>query len=96
MELELLIIKTKANLWAIRERIKIARNDIETKRPEATAYITGALQSEKELAEAYQMFTDLYEHALAISRENNVLARRNIELMRRVKELETEVQTNNF
>lgn len=96
MELGLLIIKTKANLWAIRQRIKIAREEIQTKRPEARAYIDGALQSEEELAEAYQMFTDLYEHALAISRENNVLARRNIELMRKVHELETEVKTQNF
>ena len=96
MELGLLIIKTKANLWAIKERIKIARNEIEAKRPEAKAYITGALQSEKELTEAYQMFTDLYEHALSISLENNVLARRNIELMRRVQELEMEIKTSNF
>ena len=85
MELGLLIIKTKANLWAIKERIKIARNDI-----------TGALQSEKELTEAYQMFTDLHEHAVSLSRENTILASRNIELMRKVQELEMEIKTSNF
>jgi soluble cytochrome b562 len=45
MELGLEIIKTRANLWAIQQRIKTARKQIIKTRPEATDYIQGAEQS---------------------------------------------------
>lgn len=96
MELGLEIIKTRANLWTINQRIKNARIDIEKKRPEATDYINGALQSEEELLEAISFFTRLHEHAVSLSRENTILANRNIDLARRVKELELEIKTSNF
>ena len=96
MELALEIIKTRANLWTINQRIKNARLDIEKKRPEAKEYIQGAIQSEEELLEAISFFSRLHEHAVSLSRENTILASRNIELARRVKELETEIQTSNF
>jgi hypothetical protein len=96
MELGLEIIKTRANLWTINQRIKNARIDIEKKRPEATEYINGALQSEEELLEAISFFTRLYEHAVSLSRENTILANRNADLARRVKELELEIKTQSF
>jgi predicted transcriptional regulator len=96
MELGLEIIKTRTNLWTINQRIKNARLDIEKKRPEAKEYIQGAIQSEEELLEAISFFSRLYEHAVSLSRENTILANRNIELARRVKELETELQTSKF
>lgn len=96
MELGLEIIKTRTNLWTINQRIKNARIDIEKKRPEATDYINGALQSEEELLEAISFFTRLHEHAVSLSRENTILANRNIELARRVKELELEIKTQSF
>jgi predicted transcriptional regulator len=96
MELGLEIIKTRTNLWTINQRIKNARLDIEKKRPEAKEYIQGALQSEEELLEAISFFSRLYEHAVSLSRENTILASRNIELAIRVKELETELQTSKF
>lgn len=96
MELGLEIIKTRANLWTINQRIKNARLDIEKKRPEAKEYIQGALQSEEELLEAISFFSRLYEHAVSLSRENTILANRNIELAQRVKELEMEIKTNTF
>ena len=96
MELGLEIIKTRANLWTIQQRIKTAREQILKTRPEAKDYIQGAEQSEEELLEAISFFTRLHEHAVAMSRENTILASRNIELARRVKELETELQTNTF
>lgn len=96
MELGLEIIKTRTNLWTINQRIKNARLDIEKKRPEAKEYIQGAIQSEEELLEAISFFSRLHEHAVAISRENTILASRNIELARRVKELEMEIKTSKF
>lgn len=96
MELGLEIIKTRTNLWTINQRIKNARLDIEKKRPEAKEYIQGAIQSEEELLEAISFFSRLHEHAVAMSRENTILASRNIELARRVKELEMEIQTSKF
>jgi len=96
MELALEIIKTRANLWAIQQRIKTAREQILKTRPEAKDYIKGAEKSEQELLEAISFFSRLHEHAVAISRENTILASRNIELARRVKELEIEIQTSNF
>lgn len=96
MELGLEIIKTRTNLWTINQRIKNARLDIEKKRPEAKEYIQGAIQSEEELLEAISFFSRLHEHAVSLSRENTILASRNIELARRVKELEMEIQTSKF
>lgn len=96
MELGLEIIKTRVNLYSIRQRIKTAREQILKTRPEAKEYIQGAIQSEEELLEAISFFTRLHEHAVAMSRENTILASRNIELARRVKELETEIKTNTF
>jgi hypothetical protein len=96
MELGLEIIKTRANLWAIQQRIKTAREQILKTRPEAKDYIKGAEQSEQELLEAISFFSRLHEHAVAISRENTILASRNIDLLQRVKELEIEIQTSNF
>ena len=96
MELGLEIIKTRVNLYSIRQRIKTAREQILKTRPEAKDYIQGAEKSEEELLEAISFFTRLHEHAVAMSRENTILASRNIELARRVKELEMELQTNTF
>jgi soluble cytochrome b562 len=56
MELGLEIIKTRANLWAIQQRIKTARKQILKTRPEATDYIQGAEQSEQEILEAVSFF----------------------------------------
>lgn len=96
MELGLEIIKTRVNLYSIRQRIKTAREQILKTRPEAKDYIQGAEQSEEELLEAISFFTRLHEHAVAMSRENTILASRNIELARRVKELEMEIKTSKF
>lgn len=94
MDLGLQKIKTGANLWAIKQRIKNAREQILKTRPEATDYIKGAEQSEEELLEAISFLTNLYEHAVAISRENTILANRNIELSRQKHELENQLKYN--
>ena len=96
MDIGLQKIKTSVNLWAIKRRIQNARENILKTRPEATDYIKGAEQSEEELLEAISFLTNLYEHAVAISRENTILASRNMELAQLVKELEMEIQTSNF
>ena len=96
MDIGLHKIKTSANLWTIKKRIQNARENILKTRPEALDYIKGAEQSEEELLEAISFVTNLYEHAVSISRENTILASRNIELARRVKELEMEIQTQSF
>jgi predicted nuclease with TOPRIM domain len=88
MDIGLQKIKTGANLWAIKKRIQNAREQILKTRPEATDYIKGAEQSEEELLEAISFLTNLYEHAVSISRENTILASRNMELSQRVKELQ--------
>ena len=94
MDLGLQKIKTGANLWAIKQRIKNAREQILKTRPEATDYIKGAEQSEEELLEAISFLTNLYEHAVAISRENTILANRNMELSRQKHELEEQIKYN--
>lgn len=96
MDLTLTLIKTRVNLWTIKKRIENARLEIEKKRPEALEYIQGARQSEEELLEAYNTFQDLEAHALTLSRENIELARRNIYLQQRLKDLEFELKTSNF
>ena len=94
MDIGLQKIKTSVNLWTIKRRIQNARENILKTRPEATDYIKGAEQSEEELLEAISFLTNLYEHAVSISRENTILATRNMELQRRVKELENQIKYN--
>ena len=94
MDLGLQKIKTNANLWTIQQRIKSSREQILKTRPDATDYIKGAEQSEEELLEAISFVTNLYEHAVSISRENTILANRNIELSRQKHELEQQIKFN--
>lgn len=94
MDIGLQKIKTSANLWTIKQRIKSSREQILKTRPEATDYIKGAEQSEEELLEAISFLTNLYEHAVAISRENTILANRNMELQRQKNELENQLKFN--
>jgi hypothetical protein len=94
MDLGLHKIKTGVNLWAIKKRIQNARENILKTRPEAIEYIKGAEQSEEELLEAISFLTNLYEHAVSISRENTILANRNIELTRIKNELENQIKFN--
>lgn len=92
MDIGLQKIKTSANLWTIKKRIQNARENILKTRPDATDYIKGAEQSEEELLEAISFVTNLYEHAVAISRENTILATRNMELQRQKHELENQIK----
>lgn len=94
MDLGLHKIKTNANLWTIQQRIKSSREQILKTRPDATDYIKGAEQSEQELLEAISFLTNLYEHAISLSRENTILANRNIELTRVKHELEQQIKFN--
>lgn len=94
MDIGLQKIKTNANLWTIKKRIQNARENILKTRPDATDYIKGAEQSEEELLEAISFLTNLYEHAVAISRENTILANRNMELIRQKNELENQIKYN--
>lgn len=94
MDLGLHKIKTNANLWTIQQRIKSSREQILKTRPDATDYIKGAEQSEQELLEAISFLTNLYEHAISLSRENTILANRNIELTRVKHELENQLKFN--
>ena len=96
MDLGLHKIKTNANLWTIQQRIKSSREQILKTRPDATDYIKGAEQSEQELLEAISFLTNLYEHAISLSRENTILANRNIELSRIKHELEQQIKFNNI
>jgi uncharacterized protein YeeX (DUF496 family) len=94
MDLGLQKIKTGANLWAIKKRIQNAREQILKTRPKATDYIQGAEQSEEELLEAITFLTNLYEHAVSLSRENTILANRNMELSRQKHEIENQIKHN--
>jgi predicted nuclease with TOPRIM domain len=94
MDIGLQKIKANANLWAIKKRIQNAREQILKTRPEATDYIQGAEQSEDELLEAISFLTNLYEHAVSLSRENTILANRNMELSRQKHELENQIKHN--
>lgn len=96
MDIGLQKIKTNANLWTIKKRIQNARENILKTRPDAVDYIKGAEQSEQELLEAISFLTNLYEHAISLSRENTILANRNMELQRQKQELENQLKFNNI
>lgn len=92
MDLTLKIIKTKANIWSIYQRIKFGREKIEKERPTALDYINGAKQSEEELLEAYDSFTELSDHIITLSRENSEMTRRNIMLLEELQRLKDELK----
>ena len=92
MDISLRIIKTKANIWSIYQRIKFGREKIEKERPTAIEYINGAKQSEQELLEAYDSFIQLSDHIICLSRENSELARRNLMLLDQAKQLKDELK----
>ena len=94
MDIGLQKIKTGVNLWAIKTRIKNTREHILKTKPEATDYIKGAEQSEEELLEAIAFLSNLYEHVVALSRENTILASRNIDLIQQKHELENKIKYN--
>ena len=79
-------------MWSIYQRIKFGREKIEKERPTALDYINGARQSEQELLEAYDSFTQLSDHIIALSRENAELARRNIMLLDQNQELKLKLK----
>lgn len=95
MDISLRIIKTKANIWSIYQRIKFGREKIEKERPTALDYINGARQSEQELLEAYDSFIQLSDHIICLSRENSELARRNLMLLEQAKQLKDELKYQN-
>ena len=95
MDISLRIIKTKANIWSIYQRIKFGREKIEKERPTALEYINGAKQSEQELLEAYDSFIQLSDHIICLSRENSELARRNLMLLDQAKQLKDELKYQN-
>lgn len=80
MDLTLTIIHVKGLIQNITKRVQISREEIQEKRPTATAYIEGANQTESELIKIKEVINCLETELRACIRENNYLTKINTEL----------------
>jgi hypothetical protein len=90
IELKLLYIKglIQKNIW----KVKLTREDLEEKRPEASAYINGAKDTENDLKQVQLAIIELETELRLHGREINRCLHINGELKKRIEELEHELK----
>ena len=88
--LQLLLVKSK--LQSIKTRIRLTREDLEEKKPNATAFIKGANDVEKDLTEIEKTIYDLENEMRMIGREMNYAMLINGHLKEKINDLENEIK----
>jgi predicted nuclease with TOPRIM domain len=91
--LKLLYIKSliQKNIW----KVKLTREELEEKKPSATAFINGAIDTEKDLKEVQFAIQQLETEMRLMGREINRCLHINGELKKRIEELEHELKHKN-
>ena len=92
--LQLLVVKSK--LQSIKTRIRLTREDLEAKKPNATAFIQGAHDVELDLTEIEKTIYNLENEMRMIGREINYAMKTNGELKKIINELENEIKFKNL
>ena len=88
--LQLLVVKSK--LQSIKTRIRLTREDLEEKKPNATAFIKGANEVELDLTEIEKTIYDLENEMRMIGREMNYAMLINGKLKEKINDLENEIK----
>ena len=88
--LQLLVVKSK--LQSIKTRIRLTREDLEEKKPNATAFIKGANEVELDLTEIEKTIYDLENEMRMIGREMNYAMLINGHLKEKINDLENEIK----
>ena len=94
MELELL--KARAILRKTLLKLKVSREEIEEKNEHRKDLINSMLETESELSEVLTTFLILEKQARMFSSSSNRLEQLNLELKFKIKELENQLEANNF
>jgi|688.fasta_scaffold05071_26 hypothetical protein len=91
--LKLLYIKSliEKNIW----KVKLTREDLEERKPEAVAFINGAKDTENDLKQVQLAIRELETELRLQGREINRCLHINGELKKRIEELEHELKYKN-
>jgi hypothetical protein len=96
MDIGLKLLLAKGKILAMKWRIKLTREELEEKRPNAKAFIEGANDVEEDLDEVYNVIDDLELELRLQGREINRCLEINGELKKRIEELEHELKFKNI
>lgn len=94
--MELQILSARAILRKTLIKLELSRKEIEAKNGHRTDLINSLQETENELSEALTTFLVLEKQAREFSQSAYRLERVNLELKFRVKQLENEIEANNF
>jgi hypothetical protein len=94
MELELL--KSRAILRKTLLKLKVSREEIEEKNEHRKDLINSMLETESELSEVLTTFLILEKQAREFSQSAYRLERVNLDLKFKIKDLENQLELNNF
>ena len=96
MDITLQLLLVKSKLQSIKTRIRLTREDLEAKKPNATAFIQGAHDVELDLTEIEKTIYDLELEMRMIGREMNYAMKKNGELKKIINELENQKKYKNL
>jgi archaellum component FlaC len=96
MDIALQLLLVKSKLQSIKTRIRLTREDLEAKKPNATAFIQGAHDVELDLTEIEKTIYNLELEMRMIGREINYAMKTNGELKKIINELENEIKFKNL
>ena len=95
MDIGLKLLLAKGKILSMKWRIKLTREELEEKRPNAKAFIDGANDVEEDLDEVYNVIDDLELELRLQGREINRCREINGQLKQRIEELEHEIKFRN-
>jgi len=96
MDIALQLLLVKSKLQSIKTRIRLTREDLEAKKPNATAFIKGANDVENDLTEIEKTIYNLELEMRMIGREMNYALQINGHLKEKINDLENEIKYKNL
>jgi septal ring factor EnvC (AmiA/AmiB activator) len=96
MDIALQLLLVKSKLQSIKTRIRLTREDLEAKKPNATAFIKGANDVENDLTEIEKTINNLEMEMRMIGREMNYALKINGHLKEKINDLENENKFKNL
>lgn len=94
--MEIKLLSARAILHKTLIKLELSRKEIEEKNGHRTDLIYSMLETENELSEVLTTFLVLEKQARMFSSSSNSLEQLNLELNFRIKQLENEIEANNF
>ena len=94
--MEIKLLSATAILRKTLLKLKISREEIEEKNAHRSDLINSMQETENELSEVLTTFLVLEKQARMFSSSSNSLEQLNLELKFKIKQLENEIEANNF